>query len=173
MVLPCILIVLSGLFIGWEDLRNRAVYWFWFPVLLTGLIWFRHISNENLAEIGISSTINLSVIALQLGLLSLYLLIKQGKPVALTSGFFCWGDILFLGCMAFYFQILGLMVFMVSGLLLVVTGWAAYQFLTGSRDQYVPLAGLLSLLFLINFGVNLAFPSWSIRGQEYLLNLLG
>ena len=86
-----VLLILILLIIFIQDLKMRAVYWFLFPILLGGSIWY-NIQNIDL----LSLSWNLGFITVSLGLLTVYVSLRQRKLTAIWNGFFSIGDILFL-----------------------------------------------------------------------------
>ena len=74
------------LFLFYQDLRYRAVYWLIFPVLLALLVGVT--LGESLGrEILISSSLNLAFLMLQLMLLTIYFSMKNKKWVNITKNY--------------------------------------------------------------------------------------
>lgn len=172
MTLLILLAVLSAAMIFWEDLHHRAVYWFWYPILLLALVCFRYLKGEKLLSIGFDGAVNVLLIGLELSMLVLYLVLKHRKFIKLTDGYFCLGDILFLITISFYFHLASMAIFMIIGLLLVIVGWIGFFKIYKSQDQHIPLAGLLALLFIIVFIGDVIEPSLSMQREAYFYNLI-
>lgn len=90
MKLYLLLIILSWIFV--QDVRQRAVYWFLFPVLCAVGIWYKW--NSLLIEM---IKWNTFFIVFCLLMLSFYVSIKEKTWTPIWKGYFSWGDICFLG----------------------------------------------------------------------------
>lgn len=90
----------------YQDLRFRGIHWFVFPLLLGGVIALRW--NELNAE---TLLYNTGFLLFLLLFLTLYLSLKEQRLVNITSGYFSWGDILFLCAMIPLFPFIGLSCF--------------------------------------------------------------
>lgn len=135
-----ILLILILLFIFFQDLKLRAVYWFLFPIVLALSVWVG-LETSNLENMLWS----FSFFIFSMGFLTLYLSLKQGKLINITKGFFSWGDILFLLAIIPLFSFhLYLMFFTLGtiGTLLI----HAIVLLVSKGDKTIPFAGYMSLL---------------------------
>ena len=134
-----ILLILVLLFIFFQDLKFRAVYWFLFPIVLVLSVWVGlDLTNvENMLW-------SLSFFLFSMGFLTLYMSFRQGKLINITKGFFSWGDILFLLAIIPLFSFHLYLMFFTLGTIgtLLVHGLV----LTVSKgDKTIPFAGYMSL----------------------------
>ena len=122
-----------------QDIRHRAVFWLWFPVVFwVCFAWNPH--NVSLAQVGTNA---LFVLFLMLAL-TLYLSIRQRKLVRVWEGFFSWGDILFLFAITPLFTWMGFVYFFTIGT--VITLLIHLVVASFSKDKSVPYAGYLALV---------------------------
>ena len=134
-----ILFILVLLFIFFQDLKFRAVYWFLFPIVLVLSVWVGlDLTNiENMLW-------SLSFFLFSMGFLTLYMSLRQGKLINITKGFFSWGDILFLLAIIPLFSFYLYLMFFTLGTIgtLLVHGIV----LTVSKgEKTIPFAGYMSL----------------------------
>ena len=134
-----ILLILVLLFIFFQDLKFRAVYWFLFPIVLALSVWVGlDLTNiENMLW-------SLSFFVFSMGFLTLYMSLRQGKLINITKGFFSWGDILFLLAIIPLFSFHLYLMFFTLGTIgtLLVHGIV----LTVSKgEKTIPFAGYMSL----------------------------
>ncbi len=164
-------IIACLLFLFYQDLRYRAVYWLIFPVLVLLLVAFtltKSISGSFL----LNSGLNLGFVFVQLLLLSLYFSIRNKRWVDITREYLGWGDVLFLICIAFYLSPLNYLLFYICSLLLVLLVSAASIWKRGAGEYKIPLAGLQALLFAV-----LVFTDWNtnqlnLQSDDWLITHL-
>lgn len=132
------------LFIFFQDIKLRAVYWFLFPIVLALSFWIG-MENNNLENILFS----LSFFIFAMGFLTLYMSIRQRKIINITKGFFSWGDILFLIAIIplfsfhlylLFFTLGTIMTLVVHGIVLIVS----------KGEKTIPFAGYMSV-FLTSY----------------------
>ena len=158
------------LFLFYQDLRYRAVYWLIFPVLLALLVGVT--LGESLGrEILISSSLNLAFLMLQLMLLTIYFSMKNKKWVNITKDYLGWGDILFLLTVAFFLSPMNYLFFYIGSLSLVLLFTLAT---IGNNNKHrIPLAGLQSLLFAALLLIDWNLSSLNLQSDEWLLKQFG
>ncbi len=135
-----ILLFLPLAMMAYEDFRHRAIHWVWLLLLTAGIVWA-------FPTMGREALINLMLIAVQLGILTLYFSIKQGRLVYLPDGLLGWGDILFYIPLCLLLSPENLVCFTVVSMLLTLVGFAAYSYLQHSQIT-IPLAGCFSLCLM-------------------------
>lgn len=163
-----IVIVLFAIFI--QDLRYRAVYWFWFPAL-TGLFIVLGLPHRSLENIKGSSLINMGMISVVLLLLIAYLSIRRKRLVNITRGMLCLGDILFLFSICFYLSVLNYLVFYMLSMLIILLVWLPFL-LFNKRNLKVPLAGMQSLLFAACLVLSWFSPRIDLVHDDWLIPYL-
>ncbi|TKG91597.1 hypothetical protein EYV94_21470 [Puteibacter caeruleilacunae] len=148
MVFWLIFIVMSCCAIAVQDFKNRAVYWWLFPLLLLGMLGYAYqvsgkvISWDNLM-------VNLIVAITVTALCSLYYLVRYG-----LNGFerlyesIGMGDMVMLPVLLVSFSPLNFIVFMVGSLFIALLGFALVS--TSRRNELtIPLAGYWAILLLV------------------------
>jgi hypothetical protein len=130
--------------IFYEDLRHRAVHWFWFPVLF-GTFFLYSVQWLPWKEWLVVLGINLVFLLLQLGLITLYFSLRNKRLEVITQGFLGWGDVLFMVCACACFNLANYMVFHVFSLVFALL---SALFIPRLKQKGIPLAGLQAFLLL-------------------------
>lgn len=132
------------LFIFFQDLKFRAVYWFLFPIVLGISIWIGWTTSnaENMLW-------SFFFFIFSMGGLTLYLSIKEGRLINISKGYFGLGDILFLIVIIPIFPFYMYLVFFTLGTImsLLIHG-IVLSIAKGNKT--IPYAGYMSL-FLIPY----------------------
>lgn len=132
-----------------QDMRDRSVYGFLFPVLMLLFLGLQLLQGNTLMGIGQSVGINIGFFAIQFFIVSAYFSVKHKKWTNLTAGLLGWGDVLFLLALCFYLSVLNFLFFYITSLVLVLVIWLVWQFFAKETSKQVPLAGLQALLFAV------------------------
>lgn len=140
LILKIILITSLGL-IFYQDLKERLVYWFLFPILgICSAVLFH---NSTLPELFyVSIGMNLMFIAILMAVLFLYAKLKLRSDLDKVFGL---GDMLMFICIAFSFSTISFIVIFVFSLFFALV----LHLIVKQRTQLqtVPLAGYISLFF--------------------------
>lgn len=143
LITKCLIIILLACIV-WQDFSYRAVYWFLLPLLTTCLLL--KVNMEDAIQFS-SILVNLGIIAVQLGALSLYVYAKD-KKWHLHTHYLGWGDVLFFCALAFYFPPILFLGFQIVSLLITCLGFAVYQTLVREKHT-IPLAGCQAALLIL------------------------
>jgi hypothetical protein len=165
-----ILVVLILIFL--QDLKNRAVYWFLFPLLAVLLIALHFKHPFYWPEWEKSILINVGFITVQLLFLTLYFSLKNKKCVNITTTLLGLGDILFLSSIAFYLSVLNFLLFYITSLIGVLVLWLIWQGISLNKNKYIPLAGFQSLIFMLFLACDWWLWSIDLTSDTGLLNLI-
>lgn len=132
------------LFIFFQDLKFRAVYWFLFPIVLGLSIWIG-LTTSNFENMMWS----FFFFIFSMGGLTLYLSIKERRLINISKGYFGLGDILFLIVIIPIFPFHIYLVFFTLGTImsLLIHGIVLS---IAKGDKTIPYAGYMSL-FLIPY----------------------
>jgi len=143
-----LLISVCLLFIFYQDMRYRAVYWICFPVLIALLsIW--KVQCTSLNVIITDALYGLLFLGFQLFLLWGYIFFKHKRPVNIMDHYLGLGDVLFLLALVFYLSPVNYVIFYIVSLVMVLL-YAVVQLTVFKRkDLKIPLAGLQALLFML------------------------
>ena len=155
-----------------QDLRSRSVYWLAFPVLIGLLLIFRYQSGYTLRSLTSPLIVNVAFLVLQFGLLTAYFSLKNKKLINVTAELLGWGDLLFLLSISVYLSALNFLVFYILSLVLILTGWLAWQFFSKNKSQTVPLAGLQALLLTGALAAGWWVTGFNLADDTWLLNLM-
>ena len=166
-----ILISLSGIFV--QDLKGRAVYWIWFPLLIILFFTDQMLMRTSIAAITQNWLVNMLFLLPQLMLLTLYFSLKEKRWVNITANLLGWGDVLLLVSLGFYFSLPAFVLFYLSGLVLVMLSWAIWQYFTIHKSQFIPLAGMQAMLFAMLLLVNWTVLHLKLNNENALLPFLG
>ncbi|WPU95831.1 hypothetical protein SNE25_09905 [Mucilaginibacter sabulilitoris] len=164
------ILVLSLLALVWiQDLRYRAVSWVIFPLLLAGIAALRLLSGELIAEVWPQLLVNVSVLAVILLLLTLYVLIKNRQLVRITDHYLGSGDILFFLVTACCLSVLNFLFFFVSSLasagLIQLVWWRI------NKNRQIPLAGIQALLLIFLLAGDWWYFHQGVTDDGWLLQL--
>jgi hypothetical protein len=163
-----IIISLLGL-VFIQDMIYRAVTWYLFPVLLIGLLAVRLLSGESFSAIGQSSIVNFAVVVMILLVLTLYLLLRNGRVLNITKDHLGIGDILFFGVVACYLSVLNFMFFFNVSLVFSILLYLLIRGIT--KSKYIPLAGFQSLVFIVFLVGDRWYFHFHITDDAWLLRL--
>lgn len=165
----CLLIMLA--YIAFQDVRDRAIYIWCFPVLLVAFVGTRILSGILWVNMAVDAIKCLMFVVFQLIMLTIYFSIKNKRLTNIASGLLGWGDILFLFCTAFYLSFVNFIGFYLISLLLTVVLWLSWQ-ATRKNQAYakVPLAGFQALFLLFFILIDSQSPQISLTHDDWILS---
>ncbi|HEX2921899.1 MAG TPA: hypothetical protein VHO50_12120 [Bacteroidales bacterium] len=159
------------LMISLQDLKNREIDWFLFPLLLICFIIQGFLEMEPVLFLK-TCGLNLVFIISQFLFLLFFLRLKGYQIKYVISTLFGIGDILFLIIVAFPFSNMNFLVFYFSGLIFSLAIFLLYKYLISPRIRLIPLAGLLSLYLALIVISDIFFEQFRISSDNYLMKLL-
>ena len=164
------LVVTFLLYLLYQDIRYRSIYWICFPVLLFLMIilGFQEIKVFDIIQ---NSIFNAGFLLIQLLLLTLYFSIKQGRLVNITDGLIGWGDVLFLFSISCYLSPINYIAFYMLSLL-VILSIIIICAASKKENLKIPLAGLQALLLVVFLVVDWTNTRINIHSDNWLLTLL-
>lgn len=171
MLLLHILILVILLLIFLQDIQSRSVYWFLFP-FLAGALFILQLQSKVLSDAWEPMVINISFLALQVFMLTIYFSIKSKKWVDVTQTLLGWGDILFLLSTAFYLSVLNYLFFYIASLLIVLSFWLIRNGGAKNKMEHIPLAGLQALIFALLLAGNWWVACFDLTNDAWLLRLI-
>ncbi|AUP81628.1 general secretion pathway protein [Flavivirga eckloniae] len=143
-LIKAILIMALGI-IFFQDIKDRMVYWFLFPVvgLCVGILFFL----KTLPELFYTSIlINLVFVSILLGTVFLYTKFKLKKHFSNAIGI---GDVLFLFALIFACESVSFIILLTSALIFSLVLHICLS--KKNKSVTVPLAGYMSLFFGITY----------------------
>ncbi len=146
MLLLKIIIISVLIIIMYQDLKDREVTWFIFPILigLLGLLHYHHTQRINFLY---AILINAGILVVIMGLLYLYTLIKIKRPF--FEEVFGVGDLLFFVALAIGFPTMTFIVLFVFSLIFSLLVWLMIK--KKAKHNTVPLAGYMSVFLTMTF----------------------
>ncbi|OOQ58327.1 hypothetical protein BC343_11885 [Mucilaginibacter pedocola] len=152
-------LLLLGIF--YQDIRSRAVYWVFFPLLALAFVLQRLLVGQTPQMVAFESAFPAAFLLIQLLVLSIYFSLKQKRFVNITESLLGPGDILFLFCLCLYFPAINFIAFYIVSLFAIIAGWLTISHIRQQKGT-IPLAGLQAafVLLLIGFGINPANENW-------------
>ena len=126
------------LFVFFQDLKLKAVYWFVFPIILGFALWYswNHLSWMQLAR-------NVGVLVVLMAGLAFYLSFKNGRLINPFNGFFAWGDILFLLAVSPLFNTYTFLFYFITGTIFVLLVHSVLT-LMKKTGREIPFAGYMA-----------------------------
>ena len=156
MLLFKVLLILIFFIIIFQDIEERKVYWFLYP-LIGILVFVIQINESNFLLATINSLVNLLFISIILLVCYFYAKLKLKKHF--TKDVIGIGDILFFIFISFSFASISFVVLFVFSLLFSLLLHLFFK--NKNIDKTVPLAGYMSLFFaniyIISFFCNINF----------------
>ncbi len=133
--------------IAYEDFKYRAISWWWLPFLAIALIIpaLYHIPGKTLLTY---FSLNVSFIAIQFIILTLYFSLKHGKFINILNQYLGTGDLLFFIIIGLFFSPILYITFLIVGLFVTLGGFLIWKSTT-KKNATVPLAGALALCLCI------------------------
>lgn len=128
------------LFIFFQDVKSRGVYWFLFPILMA--IAFASAWQSLTAD----WLLNIGFLILMMAMLTLYVSLKEKKAINITKGYFSWGDILFLLAVTPLFSLHAYILFFTAGTILSLLIHLVVMFFR--KQETIPYAGYMSLVLV-------------------------
>ncbi len=142
-----IILLLGGIF--FQDIKSRAVYWFWFPLLIGAFLGEQLLQHAPITILLQNWFADMLFLLPQFLLLTLYFCLKERRWVNLTDGLLGWGDVLLLICIGVYFPLMAFILFYLASLVLIVLSWLVWQAISKNSSQEIPLAGIQALLLAV------------------------
>jgi len=162
-----ILLLLIAVFV--QDMRERSVYWFLFPLLASAL-FFNRMSVQRFGDLWPPVMTNICFLGIQLLLVSAWFSLRNGKWTNITTSLLGWGDILFLACIAFGLPVFSFLAFYLVSLTAIAICWAVLRGIRRVGD--IPLAGLQALLLAFVLSGDWWVFHADITNDEWMLKLI-
>ena len=142
--------------VAFEDLKDRYVYWIWFPIIgvSSGYLLYQNVPQSLFFE---TLLYNLGFISVLIGIIYIYATYKLKMKRSKTFGL---GDGLLFIALTFSFPFRSFLVVFVFGL---VFSLLLHVILKKSKIEFVPLAGYMSLFFLLIY-----LAQWLVFFNAYL-----
>jgi hypothetical protein len=149
-------IILLG-YLAFQDFKERAISWWLIPVLFVLLSVVGLLQNDWQTFIT-GVVINLGIIAVQLGVVTLYFSIKHKRFVNIIDTMLGWGDILFFVVLAATLSPINFVLGYTICLLVVLFGWLLYKSIVKPLQATIPLAGGMAIVLSFVLVLSMAYP---------------
>ena len=143
-----IFILASLLMIGIEDLKHRAVHWYWFALLFSGITVKALMQEQSLVVMSNGLT-NLGFIFLQLVMLTIFFTLKEKQLVKIINTRLGLGDIIFFAAICSMFSPYNFILFFILSLLVSMLIFILSSLIQLQKDKAIPLAGLMSFCLMV------------------------
>lgn len=172
MIVLKLALIASLLFLFYQDLRFREVYWLVFPVIFLLLLSLAYLSGIGLQQILKNLLFNNCFLLFQLLIVTAYFSMKQKQWVWITKELIGWGDLLFLISICAYLSTINYLFFYVTSLLFTLLVSLPFIVSKSSRNFKVPMAGIQAGFFAL-----LLFIDWKsnwidLSSDYWLLNCM-
>ncbi len=147
-------------FIFFQDLKDRAVSWYFFPLLFLFTFLLR-LQKIDITSCLLDCGLNMLFVIVQLVMVWGYFSVKSRKFVNITKDYLGIGDILFLLAITPLFSPVVFVLFYVTSLLVIVISIILIRLVKANKNDYIPLAGLQSALLIPIIVVDVFYKSIS------------
>lgn len=152
MMVPIVFAISILSMIIYQDFRERAVYWFLFPVLLIIGLWLSGQNSFEWEQIALSFSFNI-IILLSVGV---YIAIKHKKIRQFINRELGIGDILLFFILPFFMSALHYILFFVVTIFLSLIAGLVMSG-NGDEQKTIPLAGIQSLGMIVLLGTSIFY----------------
>lgn len=166
-----IALILLLIFLFYQDIKYRAVYWLLFPAILI-LQFFMAIQYHNLTQFFSNGLYNIVFLCSQFLLLTVYFSIKNKKNIFITTHYLGWADVLFLIVTGFSFSPLNYLLFYISSLFIILLLALGISFKNQNQKFKIPLAGLQAVFFIIFLMMDWGSQNINLFDDSLLVNLI-
>lgn len=149
-MLVFLLICMFLIYLSYQDFRYRAISWWLIPVLFL-LLAYNNVQNASFELVYHNLAFNFIFILIQTGLLFIYFSIKNRGFVNIINNYIGIGDFLFFMVLTVCFSVFNYVVFQVVSFIIVAMFFWIFRLLKKDLDPLIPLAGGMSLLYLLMF----------------------
>lgn len=148
--------------VAFQDLKQRQISWVLLPLLLS-LFLVRGSFLNSANELIHFALFNAGFIVVQLLVLTAYMSIKNKEFSNIINSYLGLGDILFFIVICVAFSPVNFIVFYITGLLLTLLVFVAYNLLRKKNEKEIPLAGAMAVLMISL----ILLSRWSIKFNFY------
>ena len=139
-------LIITLLIIFIQDLKQRSVYWIFFPILFAIVMYQSLIKSDELIW-ATQTGINTIFLLFQLGILKLYFKKKYQNNNSFFNHFIGWGDVIFIFILGAAFNFIQLLLFMLYSMTLALAIY--FPLIYYKKTKTIPLAGFMSLCWIV------------------------
>lgn len=160
-----LLLVLGAIIL--QDFRYRYISWFLVPLLLA-LLLAQGLLFIPVKELLQHALFNSGFVILQLILLTVYISIKNKRPVNIIDSYLGLGDVLFFAATTAAFSPVNFMAFFVGGLMFTVFLYMVFILVKNNRLKEIPLAGTMAVFLALLVVCRWFFQPFSFYNDRLL-----
>lgn len=162
----CLMICLF--FIAFQDFRQRAISWFFIPVLFCGFVYVT--LQNNTIEVALNYLIfNLCFVIISFVVFAIHISVKKKKFVNIVDTYVGIGDILFYVVIAAAFSPFNFLAFYVASSVLTLIGILLFALVKKPRKEH-PLAGSMATMMIVLMVVNFYLPHVNFYSDEFFIS---
>jgi hypothetical protein len=102
----------------------------------------------------------------------MYFSAKNWRWINITSHLLGIGDVLFLLTISLYLSVLNFLFFYLASLISILFIWLLWQKLSSKKNNFIPLAGLQSLIFILFLAGDWWCRFLDLTSDAWLLNFI-
>ncbi|MGN6640301.1 MAG: hypothetical protein ACTHJ8_15435 [Mucilaginibacter sp.] len=168
-----IIVLITLLFIFFQDVRSRSVYVVLLAALALLLSVAHYLREPDFSSLWLPALINMTFVALQFLLLTVYFSVRRHKMTnILKAQMIGPGDWLFFLSTALYLSVANFLFFYIISLLCVLLGWLLWNGFSPKSSKYIPLAGLQALIFIFFLAADWWAGIFNLTDDTWLMNLI-
>ncbi len=156
-----------------EDFRFREISLIWLVVILITSSLLQLNTNLHLYDIATNTFLNLCIISVNYGILTLYFSLKNRRLINLGTDYLGIGDLIFLIAVSFLFSPLNFVCFILLSLFFTLLYTLFAKLILPGKFKTIPLAGLQSMfLILLLTTLFVQDKVWEINNDKFTLNMI-
>ncbi|MGQ0827052.1 MAG: hypothetical protein ACT4ON_01530 [Bacteroidota bacterium] len=159
-----ILLILCLTIIVVQDFKQREISWMLIPLTLAGFT-YKAMNGDILLK---NVLLNIAFIVIQLLMLTIYMSIKNKKPVNIINTYLGLGDILFFLVICVAFSPINFIAFYLSSMITTLIGVIIYNRFSNKQTKDIPLAGAMATGTI----VLMVFPGLNFYNDVFLLEIV-
>lgn len=169
-ILNLIIIIILSL-VAYQDLRYKEIHWSLFPMLAIFLIISGLIHSPFLMYLK-ECAFNILLLTIQTIILSAYYYLRGKHLKSIFNNSIGLGDMAILIAVGFAFSKMNFIIFYLSGLIITLILWLAFQLLLSRKEKLIPLAGFISLYLIMIVLFELTFDQFDRLSDSFLILFL-
>lgn len=163
-------LVLLGIIV-FQDFGQRQISWILLPLLFTGFALKAALLMQ-MADLLSSVLFNLGFIAVQLLLLTVWISIKNKKWTSIIDVHLGLGDVLFFVAISTAFSPFQYVFFYVISIVITLTGFVLYKWVSKNTNPEIPLAGAMSAVLMVLMIVSALLPQLNFHNDPLFISFI-
>ncbi|MDB5011810.1 MAG: hypothetical protein JWQ25_12 [Daejeonella sp.] len=165
-------LIVSLLFLLYQDFKFRAVYWLVFPIVFLLLLAVSFSSGVSIKQTLQNVLLNNAFVAFQLFIVTIYFSIKQKQWIWITKELIGWGDLLFLISISACLSTISYLLFYITSLLFTLLVSVPFILSKSSKSFKVPMAGIQAGFFAMVLLFDWSSTLIDLSSDQWLFNVM-